>query len=74
VSQSLIECCHAVAKDLDLHQAPPHVGPSSVPHLLWQAIDHCSKAFWPLRNAEQDPLVHDVELEELHESLSIAKT
>jgi hypothetical protein len=34
LSRRLIECCHSVAKDLDLIQAPRREGPSSVPKPL----------------------------------------
>jgi hypothetical protein len=44
-SRALLACCHLVASDLKLHQAPPRVGPSCVPKRLGRVINHRRKAF-----------------------------
>lgn len=61
-----------MAQHLSLHQAPPWIGPSCIPRRLQKAIDHCHKAFRRLRQAERDPLVHDMELDELQVAQSKA--
>jgi hypothetical protein len=55
LSGRLIECCHSVAKDLDLIQAPRREGPSSVPKPLSRVIQRHRKAFRCLRRAESNP-------------------
>jgi hypothetical protein len=64
-SQALITCCHQVANDLELHQAPPRTGPSCVPKSIGRIINARRKAFRRLRRAKADPLAHDAELDEL---------
>jgi hypothetical protein len=65
-SRALLACCHLVASDLKLHQAPPRAGPSCVPKRLGRVINHRRKAFQRLRQAKADPLLHKVEIAALH--------
>jgi hypothetical protein len=65
-SQALITCCHEIASNLELHQAPPRTGPSCVPKSIGRIINSRRKAFRRLRRAKADPLAHDAELDELH--------
>jgi hypothetical protein len=71
-SQALLACCHAVTKDLSLHQVPPREGPSCVPMSIGRVINHRRKAFRRLRRAKADPLAHDVEIAELHTAHAVA--
>jgi hypothetical protein len=65
-SKALITCCHAIAKDLELHQALPRSGSSCVPRSIGQMINSCRKVFCQPCQAKADPLAHDTELDELH--------
>jgi hypothetical protein len=44
-SKAIISCCHAIAEDLELHQAPPRSGPPCVPRSIGRIINSLHKAF-----------------------------